>query len=63
MISEEVWEVASGVPKPDFLGPNGREGGVGLAESKLAEERTVPVGDCSRNTLNSDRMGSKMRMG
>jgi hypothetical protein len=46
MISEEVCTFASGVPKPDFLGPNGREGGVGLAESKLAEERTVPVGDC-----------------
>jgi hypothetical protein len=48
MASEEVCTVARGVPKPDFLGPNGpREGGVGLPEIRLADERTVPVGDCT----------------
>jgi hypothetical protein len=42
MVSEAVCTLASGMLKPDFLGPNGREGSVGLTE---AEERTVPVGD------------------
>ena len=63
MASEPLCRVARGVPKPDLLEPNApREGGVGLAEVRLAEERTVPVGDCTGDVERSLSEVKKRRM-